>query len=311
MDELALVLVDLEKDDARCDEESNLISKNVDLIAHVIDHPKNAPVNTNPIQISNSNRQALVIRVSIARTDNAKSQPRRYGLIQPMRASADSSKDTADIMYAKAACITAHTLAVIFSIRHPRSSSTKEKADKVKDEGLFSKVMIDFLPRFGQSAAAAVAGLYIFLMSRGIIPEQLKTWQIATTAVGMFGFFLRMWSFRTLDRFFTFSLTIRPNHRLVQDGPYRLLLHPSYTALMLVGTTYLFSLANEGFWTKIIKPYMLIPVPGSVLVAIGIMTAISLAMYRVRGEEKMLEQHFGSEWKQHASQRWRFIPYVI
>ncbi|KAF9349296.1 hypothetical protein BGX26_012378 [Mortierella sp. AD094] len=214
-------------------------------------------------------------------------------------------------MYAKAVCISVHTLALILSIRPPPSSTTKEKADRVKDEGLFSRIMIELMPRFGQSAAAMAAGLYIFLMSRGVISGQLKTWQVATTVAGVLGYILRIWSFRTLDRFFTFSLTIRPNHRLVQDGPYRLLLHPSYTGLALTGITYIFSMAYEGYWTRIIKPYMLIPIPGSLLTAIGIMISVGLTVYRVRGEEKMLEQHFGSEWTQHASQRWRFIPYVF
>ncbi|KAF9109309.1 hypothetical protein BGX27_007762 [Mortierella sp. AM989] len=214
-------------------------------------------------------------------------------------------------MFAKAACISVHTLVLILSIRPPPSSTTKEKADRVKDEGLFSRIMIELMPRFGQSAAAASAGLYIFLMSRGIISRQLKPWQIATTVAGVLGYVLRMWSFRTLDRFFTFSLTIRPNHRLVQDGPYRLLLHPSYTGLMLTSTTYLFSMAYEGYWTHIVKPYMLIPVPGSLLMAIGLLISIGLTNYRVRGEEKMLAQHFGSEWEEHASKRWRFIPYVL
>ncbi|KAF9435905.1 hypothetical protein BGZ76_005272 [Entomortierella beljakovae] len=214
-------------------------------------------------------------------------------------------------MYPKALCISAHTLALILSIRPPPSSTTKEKSDKVKDEGLFSRIMLEIMPHFGQSAAAAATGLYIFLMSQGIISSQLKSWQAVASVAGILGYLLRVWSFRTLDRFFTFSLTIRPNHRLVQTGPYRLLLHPSYTGLMLTGISYIFSLANEGYWNKIIKPYMLIPVPGSLLVAIGLLISFGLTLFRIRGEEKMLSQHFGSEWTQHASERWRFIPYIL
>ncbi|KAG0359535.1 hypothetical protein BC939DRAFT_249741 [Gamsiella multidivaricata] len=214
-------------------------------------------------------------------------------------------------MLAKASCISLHTLALILSIRPPASSTTAEKADKVKDEGLFSTVMIKLLPRFGQSAAVVATAGYILLMSRGVISGQLKPWQIATTVSGVLGYLLRAWSFRTLDRFFTFSLTIRPNHRLVQDGPYRYLLHPSYTGLMLTGILYLFSLANEGYWTKIIKPYIPVPVPGSAVTVAGLLICYALTVFRVQGEEKMLSQHFGSEWTRYASERWRFIPYVL
>ncbi|KAI9235719.1 MAG: hypothetical protein BYD32DRAFT_346929, partial [Podila humilis] len=121
---------------------------------------------------------------------------------------------------------------------------------------------------------------------------------------------LRAWSFKTLDRFFTYSLTIRPGHRLVQDGPYRFLLHPSYTGLILTGIPYIYSMAFEGYWTYLIKPLMLIPIPGLVLTLGGLILAYGLTIFRVQGEEKMLYQHFGSEWQEYASKRWRFIPFV-
>lgn len=109
-------------------------------------------------------------------------------------------------MLAKATCITLHTLFTILSIRPPASSTTKEKADKVKDEGMFSYFMIKLMPRFGESAAIIAAALHILLMSRGVISGQLKTWQVLATFSGMLGYLLRSWSFRTLDRFFTVSL---------------------------------------------------------------------------------------------------------
>ncbi|KAF9920797.1 hypothetical protein FBU30_009273 [Linnemannia zychae] len=214
-------------------------------------------------------------------------------------------------MLGKAACVTIHTLAIIFSIRPPKSSTTKEKADKVKDEGIFSLIVVKLLPVVGEVAATIAAALYIVLMSKGVISGQLRTWQVLTTVAGVLGYLLRTWSFRTLDRFFTFSLTIRPNHRLVQDGPYKYLLHPSYTGLLLTGISYIFTLAYEGYWTDVFKPLMPLPVPGLLLTIGGMLICYGMTVYRVQGEEKMLSQHFGSEWKAYASKRWRFIPFVI
>lgn len=108
-------------------------------------------------------------------------------------------------MIGKVACISIHTLVTVLSIRPPASSVNKEKADKVKDEGLFSTIMIDLMPRFGQTAAIVAAGLYIMLMSRGVISSELRPWQVLTTISGVLGYFLRAWSFKTLDRFFTVS----------------------------------------------------------------------------------------------------------
>lgn len=108
-------------------------------------------------------------------------------------------------MIGKVACISIHTLVTVLSIRPPASSVNKEKADKVKDEGLFSTIMIDLMPRFGQTAAIVAAALYIMLMSRGVISSELRPWQVLTTISGVLGYFLRAWSFKTLDRFFTVS----------------------------------------------------------------------------------------------------------
>ncbi|KAF9577939.1 hypothetical protein BGW38_006540, partial [Lunasporangiospora selenospora] len=95
------------------------------------------------------------------------------------------------------------------------------------------------------------------------------------------------------------------------DGPYTYLLHPSYTGLMMTGLPYVFYLAHEGYWNAVIEPLMLIPIPEPLLVIGGVLLSAGLAAYRVRGEEEMLSQHFGSEWKEYASRRWRFIPLVI
>ncbi|KAF9207516.1 hypothetical protein BGZ49_000254 [Haplosporangium sp. Z 27] len=214
-------------------------------------------------------------------------------------------------MYAKAACISVQTLAYIFSIRPPPSSVNKERSDKTKKEGFLLRTIIESAPKVATTFGLSLAGLYIYLMSRGVISGKLKNWQVAATVSGVLGYLLRIWSFKTLDRFFTYSLTIRQGHRLVQTGPYRLLIHPSYTAVIISGTPYLITLSIDGFWTYVIKPYVPIPVPDSFVVASIVIASLIPMIIRVRSEEKMLEQHFGSEWKEHVSQRWRFIPYVI
>ncbi|KAF9928425.1 hypothetical protein BGZ65_006290 [Modicella reniformis] len=168
-------------------------------------------------------------------------------------------------MLAKAVCISLHTAAIILSIRPPTSSKTKEKSDKVKDEGLFLNILLDFVPRFGQSAAAIATAFYILMMSQGYIAGELEPWQVLTTVA----------------------------------------------ALMLAGIPYAFSMAYKGYWTFLIKPYMVIPIPGSVLMIMGLIICYGVMALRVQGEEKMLSQHFGSEWKQHVSTRWRFIPFVL
>jgi protein-S-isoprenylcysteine O-methyltransferase Ste14 len=67
------------------------------------------------------------------------------------------------------------------------------------------------------------------------------------SAVGALGgSSLRIWSMRTLGHFFTFEVTIRRRHSLITTGPYRWLMHPSYTALATSIPGLLFLLGGPG-----------------------------------------------------------------
>ena len=48
------------------------------------------------------------------------------------------------------------------------------------------------------------------------------------------GIALRLWSFHTLGRYFTFTVQTSRDQPVIVDGPYRLIRHPSYAGLLLV-----------------------------------------------------------------------------
>ena len=56
--------------------------------------------------------------------------------------------------------------------------------------------------------------------------------EILATVGAFGGSFLRLWAMQTLGHFFTFEVTIRKRHSLITTGPYRWLMHPSYTGLI-------------------------------------------------------------------------------
>ena len=57
------------------------------------------------------------------------------------------------------------------------------------------------------------------------------------TGCGMMiaGMGFRWWAIRVLERYFTVDVGIREDHRLIRSGPYRLLRHPNYVAVVLEG----------------------------------------------------------------------------
>ena len=80
----------------------------------------------------------------------------------------------------------------------------------------------------------------------------------------------------TLGKLFTYELAIRKEHTLVDRGPYRWLVHPSYTG---------FSLAFIGL--GIMQP--------GLVSALMLAFVAALLSVRIRQEEAMLEKQFGDK----------------
>ncbi len=106
------------------------------------------------------------------------------------------------------------------------------------------------------------------------------------------GLALRGWSIRVLAQFFTVDVSIRDDHRIVRDGPYRWLRHPSYTGAL--ATFYGFALAC-GNWA-------------SLLVVVVPVAAVFLR--RIRVEEQALSEAFPVDYPRYAAATKRLLPLI-
>ncbi|KAK0528483.1 hypothetical protein OC834_000475 [Tilletia horrida] len=61
-----------------------------------------------------------------------------------------------------------------------------------------------------------------------------RTWEWVGWTMAGLGGALRFWCYRTLRHFFTFTLAVLDDHRIVSTGPYAIVRHPSYTGLFMV-----------------------------------------------------------------------------
>jgi phospholipid methyltransferase len=97
---------------------------------------------------------------------------------------------------------------------------------------------------------------------------------------------------RTLGRQWSYTARLIQDHQLVTEGPYRLVRHPIYTGMFgkLLATNFAF-----GHWLGL-------PIAGGVF-AIG-------TMIRIRFEEKLLREAFGSQFEDYARRVPAFIPLV-
>jgi protein-S-isoprenylcysteine O-methyltransferase Ste14 len=107
------------------------------------------------------------------------------------------------------------------------------------------------------------------------------------------GSMLRRYCFRTLGRYFTANVRVQADQPVIEDGPYRLVRHPSYTGgmIMYLGTG--LALTN---WL-------------STLILLG-MGALTYA-YRVRVEERALGNSIGRPYLEYMRRTKRFVPFVF
>ena len=103
---------------------------------------------------------------------------------------------------------------------------------------------------------------------------------------------LRIWSFETLGRYFTFTVKVSPEQPVVTAGPYRVLRHPGYAGGLLgtiaIGLLY-------GNWVGLIT-------------LAAAFTAI--VVWRIVIEERALIAAFDDKYRGYAAHHKRLIPLV-
>jgi len=108
-------------------------------------------------------------------------------------------------------------------------------------------------------------------------------------AIGLLVFYR---SHADLGSFWSVTLEVRENHRLISQGVYRRVRHPMYSALVLYSVGQALAVPN---WVA----------GPSYLVAFGILFA-----FRIRAEEQMMVDAFGDEYVAYMAKTKRLVPGV-
>jgi protein-S-isoprenylcysteine O-methyltransferase len=120
--------------------------------------------------------------------------------------------------------------------------------------------------------------------------EWLRWLGIALMAGGLA---LRIYSTLWLGPMFTRFVQIIPGHRLVTDGPYRLMRHPSYTGALVALTGLGLSLDS---WLSLV---VLVLLPGAAF------------LYRIRVEDRALLEAFGEEYLRYRKTVKSLVPFLV
>jgi protein-S-isoprenylcysteine O-methyltransferase Ste14 len=107
------------------------------------------------------------------------------------------------------------------------------------------------------------------------------------------GVCIRWRAIYTLGKFFTGTVLIREDHRLLRTGIYKHVRHPAYTGALLAHLGLGLSFSN---WFSL---------------GFGVVPYALAAAYRIRVEERALREAFGDEYESYASDTKRLIPGVF
>ena len=126
------------------------------------------------------------------------------------------------------------------------------------------------------------------------------------------GSVLRLSAFRTLGRHFTFNLSLQDDHKLIVDGPYSFVRHPSYTGGYLIIGGMLLGEFADGSWmtacgahgTATFKVLYMLHL-------VAVMWMGWLGISRTWKEDTMLKEVFKDQWVSWSKQTpYRLIPWV-
>lgn len=107
------------------------------------------------------------------------------------------------------------------------------------------------------------------------------------------GISFRAWAVQSLGKYFTATVQIKEDHRLIKTGPYRIVRHPSYTG---------------AFIAIIAGGIILSSLTGFIISCIAMIIAYYV---RIGIEEKELITRFGDEYLLYKLETKMMIPYVL
>jgi protein-S-isoprenylcysteine O-methyltransferase Ste14 len=134
----------------------------------------------------------------------------------------------------------------------------------------------------------------------GVLPGVAQWATIRPAAVGDWiglllfwaGISLRFWSIRTLGRYFTVIVQTSSDQPVITDGPYRVIRHPSYAALILI-------VVGVGLFI------------GNWLSLVSLAAAMTGGLvFRIRVEERALLKNLGDGYRDYAATHKRLVPMI-
>jgi len=115
---------------------------------------------------------------------------------------------------------------------------------------------------------------------------------LVALVVMVLGLELRVWSAATLGRYYTRTLTVTEDHRVITAGPYARVRHPGYLGTVLMWSG--FGVVSSSFVVAFLFPVLFLVV----------------YLYRISVEEKMMVEELGEDYVQYQRRSRKLVPFV-
>lgn len=172
-----------------------------------------------------------------------------------------------------------------------------------------SELALLIMKRSGGGKAVRKGDRFSLLLLWAAIPVSLTTafilglhgdWSIyhwaralAGISVFMAGMVLRWKAILQLKQFFTVDVAVTTSHQLITSGLYRRVRHPSYSGLLLMMTGLGLAMNSAISFPAAVLPFLF------------------ALLYRIRVEERLMEQEFGESYREYAGKTARLFPGIF
>jgi protein-S-isoprenylcysteine O-methyltransferase Ste14 len=143
---------------------------------------------------------------------------------------------------------------------------------------------------FKAATLAVPVGVIVGFTEVGRIHTGSNVLGVVGIALLLTGILIRWTAISTLGPYFTRTVTILEGHRIVRNGLYKHLRHPSYTGCLLGDMGLGIALSN---WLSLVIIFM---------------PTLAATLYRISIEERALLENFGDEYLEYAKGTKRLLP---
>jgi protein-S-isoprenylcysteine O-methyltransferase Ste14 len=183
----------------------------------------------------------------------------------------------------------AHTLyavtLVIWVLAEFRQATQRRPEGNAADRGSHAVVRFSYL-----------TGIVVAVICDNTLPSLAITPTALASWIGLIflwcGVGLRLWSFRTLGRYFTFTVQTSEDQPVISAGPYRLIRHPGYAGIVLAFVGVGLVIGN---WASL------------VILTVSVTCGL---VYRIIVEERALSRDLGGRYQSYAASRKRLVPFI-